>query len=73
MAMEYKNGLMEQIMSGNGKIINLMEKVNSLIPMVITMKDTGKIIKHMAKEFIIEPMEAIMMEMGLMINQMELV
>ena len=72
MAMEYKNGLMEQIMSGNGKTINPMEKVNSLIPMAITMKDTGKIIKHMAKEFIIEPMGATMMAIGLMINHMVL-
>ena len=71
--MEYKNGPMEQYIWDNGKIINLMEKVNSLILMGITMKDCGKIIKHMEKESIIELMEATMMVIGSMINHMVMV
>lgn len=50
--MEDNFGLMDQYMKENGNKMQLLEKVNLYMAMVINMKVNGKMIKLMGLEFI---------------------
>jgi hypothetical protein len=65
------NGLMAQGTRDTGKIIGLMEKVNSLILMVTFMMATGSMIKPTAMAFTIISMVLCMRVSGEMIFNME--
>ena len=67
-AMEFKNGLTEQLTWANGKITNQMGRENSHILMEISTKASGKIIKPMVKADITEKQVVIMRELGKMMS-----
>ena len=67
----FKNGLMALSTRDNGKIIELMEKANSLISMETSMMENGLMIKPMDMVCIIISMELCMRESGGMISNME--
>lgn len=52
MDLEFKYGVMELNMKDNGKIIELRDRVNFGILVVIYMKENGKRIEHVVKEHI---------------------
>jgi hypothetical protein len=67
MVKEYKYGLMELNMRGNGKETRLMEKGPFGILMVISLKESGRKIKQMVTASIHIAMEPDMKDIGKMI------
>ena len=51
MVKEYKNGMMEQNMMVNGKMINQMDMEHFIMLMGMYIKAFGKMIKQMVKVF----------------------
>ena len=67
---ERKYGQMEANISGNGKIIRLMDMEHYIMQMVIFIKDNGPTIKRVAKVHIHTKMEPNMSGNGKMISKM---
>ena len=66
-----KHGQMVLNMSVNGEIIELMEKANSFMLMVMFMKDSGQMIKQMVSVLIVMSTERCMKVSGRTIYNME--